>query len=91
MARREAVEEAGLVLGRLLPITRYLPSPGGSDELVHLYLGSCDSEGAGGIHGLPDEGEDIRVHVWTWTRRWRGSRTVASATPRPSSPCSGWR
>ena len=24
----------------------------------------CDSEGAGGVHGLAEEGEDIRVHVW---------------------------
>lgn len=64
VARREAVEEAGLALGQLMPITNYLPSPGGSDEFVHLFLGSCDSEGAGGIHGLVDEGEDIRVHVW---------------------------
>lgn len=64
VARREAVEEAGLQLGQLMPITRYLPSPGGSDELVHLYLGNCDSGEAGGVFGLVDEGEDIRVHVW---------------------------
>lgn len=63
VARREAVEEAGLVLGELWPISRYFPSPGGSDELVHLYVGRCNSEGAGGIHGLAEEGEDIRVHV----------------------------
>lgn len=63
VARREAEEEAGLTLGALWPITRYFPSPGGSDEFVHLYLGRCDSEGAGGIHGLEEEGEDIRVHV----------------------------
>lgn len=63
VARREAIEEAGLELGALRPINRYFPSPGGSDELVYLYLGRCDSEGAGGVHGLADEGEDIRVHV----------------------------
>ncbi|GGK10601.1 NUDIX domain-containing protein [Pseudomonas matsuisoli] len=63
VARREAVEEAGLTLGALWPITNYFPSPGGSDEFVYLYLGQCDSEGAGGVHGLEEEGEDIRVHV----------------------------
>ena len=63
VARREAVEEAGLALGALWPITRYFPSPGGSDELVHLFVGQCSSEGAGGVHGLEEEGEDIRVHV----------------------------
>ncbi|MBM7061203.1 NUDIX domain-containing protein [Pseudomonas sp. UL073] len=64
VAHREAQEEADLELTSLWPITRYFPSPGGSDEQVHLYLARCDSQGAGGIHGLAEEGEDIRVHVW---------------------------
>ncbi len=63
IARREAVEEAGLNLGALWPITNYFPSPGGSNERVHLYIGRCDSSVAGGVHGLAEEGEDIRVHV----------------------------
>ncbi len=65
VARREAMEEAGLELGALWPVCRYFPSPGGSDEYVHMYLGRCDSEGAEGIFGLAEEGEDIRVHVWS--------------------------
>ncbi|MDH1264175.1 NUDIX domain-containing protein [Pseudomonas sp. GD03944] len=64
VAHREAMEEAGLVFRALWPITRYFPSPGGSDEQVYLYVGRCSSAGAGGVHGLPEEGEDIRVHVW---------------------------
>ncbi|ERI54230.1 NUDIX domain-containing protein [Pseudomonas sp. NPDC077186] len=64
VARREAVEEANLQLTALWPITQYYPSPGGSDERVHLFVGRCSSEGAGGVHGLAEEGEDIRVHVW---------------------------
>lgn len=63
VARREAIEEADVTLQSLWPITRYFPSPGGSDEWVHLYLGRCDSSQAGGVHGLAEEGEDIRVHV----------------------------
>ncbi|WP_308725256.1 NUDIX domain-containing protein [Metapseudomonas otitidis] len=63
VARREAVEEADLKLTSLWPITAYYPSPGGSDEFVHLYVGRCTAEGAGGVHGLAEEGEDIRVHV----------------------------
>ncbi|WP_137887082.1 ADP-ribose diphosphatase [Pseudomonas sp. 2FE] len=63
VARREAVEEADLTLGALWPISQYYPSPGGSDERVHLFVGRCDSAGAGGVHGLAEEGEDIRVHV----------------------------
>ncbi|MCD5994977.1 NUDIX domain-containing protein [Pseudomonas sp. CDFA 602] len=66
VAHREAEEEAGLVFGALWPITKYFPSPGGSDEYVHLFLGKCDSEGAGGLHGLESEGEDIRVTVWSF-------------------------
>lgn len=63
VALREAVEEANLALTSLWPITQYFPSPGGSDERVYLYLGRCNSLGAGGVHGLAEEGEDIRVHV----------------------------
>lgn len=66
VAHREAVEEAGLTFSALWPMTRYFPSPGGSDELVHLYLGRCSSSGAGGLHGLEEEGEDIRVRVWAF-------------------------
>lgn len=64
VAHREAEEEADLQLTALRPITQYYPSPGGSDERVHLYVGRCSSEGVGGVHGLAEEGEDIRVHVW---------------------------
>ncbi|OEC34315.1 ADP-ribose pyrophosphatase [Pseudomonas sp. 21C1] len=64
VAHREAREEADLELTSLWPITQYFPSPGGSDEHVYLYLGRCSSLGAGGVHGLAEEGEDIRVHVW---------------------------
>lgn len=63
VARREAEEEAGLTLGEVEPVLSYLVSPGGSDEFVHLYCGRVDAAGAGGIHGLDEENEDIRVHV----------------------------
>ena len=65
VARREAVEEAGLQLGALWPVCRYFPSPGGSNAQVHLFIGRCDSNGAEGVFGLADEGEDIKVHVWS--------------------------
>lgn len=63
VAHREAQEEAGLTLLKLIPIIRYFPSPGGSDEYVHLYCALVDSRGVDGVHGLPEEGEDIRVSV----------------------------
>ena len=62
-ARREAYEETGLRLTRLEPISRYLTSPGAGPEEVHVFLGECDLAGAGGLHGLADEDEDILARV----------------------------
>ena len=61
VVRREAVEEAGCEVLDLHFIGRYLTTPGGSSESIHLYCGRFDSRGAGGIHGLDHEHEDIRV------------------------------
>lgn len=64
VARREAQEEAGLaVIGETVPIHRFMTSPGGSTETVDLFCGRIDASAAGGIHGLADESEDIRVVV----------------------------
>ena len=61
VARREALEEAGLELQQLHHIQNYLVSPGGTTERVSLFVGRADSTTAGGIFGLPEEAEDIRV------------------------------
>lgn len=63
VAYREAREEADCDITELVPICRYLVSPGSSSEWVHLFCGRIDSRGIGGIHGLDDEHEDIRVEV----------------------------
>lgn len=63
VARREAHEEAGAVLGEIVPITRYLVSPGGANEYISLFCAQVDSAGMGGVFGLVSEGEDIKVHV----------------------------
>ena len=63
VARRECEEEAGAAIGELIPICHYLVSPGGASESVQLYCGRVDSRGLGGLHGLADENEDIRVWV----------------------------
>ena len=63
VCRREAREEAGCAITALIPIARYLSSPGALSEVVNLYCGRTDSRGLGGVHGLEEEGEDIRVHV----------------------------
>jgi len=63
VALRELIEEANIKPFSLEYICNYLSSPGGSDEKLHLYCGVCDLSNAGGIFGLPEEGEDIRVHT----------------------------
>jgi len=67
VARREALEEAGLTVSALWPICRYVGSPGGASETVRLFLGRVDSGSAGGIHGLNAEDEDIRVRAMPWS------------------------
>ncbi|TBW55888.1 ADP-ribose diphosphatase [Marinobacter halodurans] len=63
VANREAEEEAGLTFRRLEKICHYLVSPGGTTEMVSLFCGHVDASGAGGLHGIEAEHEDIRAHV----------------------------
>ena len=63
VARREALEEAGIEELSLEPICRYLSSPGGTDEVLTLFCGITDLRGRGGCFGLAHEHEDIRLHV----------------------------
>lgn len=63
-ARREAVEEAGLELGELVPVHHHYPSPGGKTEFIYTYVALGDLPDAEArIGGLPGEGEDIRSHI----------------------------
>lgn len=63
VVRREAVEEAGCQIQDLEPIGTFFMTPGGSSETVAMFCGKVDSEGVGGIHGLAEEDEDIKVTV----------------------------
>jgi ADP-ribose pyrophosphatase len=66
VAVRETHEETGLaVIGEPIPIQHYLSSAGNSDEGIFLFCGRVDSTAAAGVHGLPEEHEDIRVVVKT--------------------------
>ena len=62
-ARREAVEEAGCIIQRIVTAQAFLPTPGGSSERVVAFCGEADLDQAGGIHGAVDEDENIRVEV----------------------------
>ncbi len=63
VARREAIEEAGCRIGRLERAHAFLPSPGGSSERVVVFCAEADLSAAGGVHGLAEENEDIRVEI----------------------------
>ena len=82
VARREAVEEAGLELLDLVPACTYFASPGGSTETCQVFIGRVDAASAGGLFGRTDEGEDIRVHVvpLATALEWLGDGRIHAAT-----------
>jgi ADP-ribose pyrophosphatase len=63
VVRREALEEAGCEVEDLEAVGTFILSPGGSSETMVLFCGRVDSRGAGGVHGLDHEDEDIRALV----------------------------
>jgi ADP-ribose pyrophosphatase len=81
VVQREAQEEAATVIQDLMPIYHYLTSPGGTSETCALFCGRVDAAGAGGIHGLPGENEDIRVMVvpFAETLAWLDSGKLNNA------------
>lgn len=62
-ARREAFEEAGCRIGRMVPIGCCRTSIGFSDERVELFCGEVDSSGLPELAGVRDEGEITRVVI----------------------------
>lgn len=72
VAIREAKEETDLTLcnNDLVPIMQYLSSPGGMSERIHLYLAHLDSDKvkSGSVYGLPEENEDILLHLVSRTQ-----------------------
>lgn len=66
-ARREALEEAGLTLGRLEEIAEVYASPGNATEFFYIYLGFADlPDDITGDGGLETEHEDIRSHLYSF-------------------------
>jgi len=60
-AKREIQEEAGIAVEQLEYVCQFYPSPGGSDEILHLYAAEVDSQKLPEFSGLAEEGEDIRL------------------------------
>jgi ADP-ribose pyrophosphatase len=68
-ARREAVEEAGLVLGALEKVAAYYPTPGAVTEFLYSYVALCDlPDGIAGVFGAAEEAEDIQGHLVAFDR-----------------------
>ncbi len=61
VVRREMIEEAGCEITDIVKLMDVYMTPGGSSERIALFCGRVDTAGVGGIHGLADEGEDIRA------------------------------
>lgn len=60
-ARREALEEAGIALGRMVRLPGYYTTPGMASEHLSAFIAEADLSGVGsGVFGAEDEQEDIR-------------------------------
>lgn len=62
-AHREAIEEAGHAITRLIPILDYWVSPGTSNEKTRLFCGLVKTNTDGTYYGVREEGEDIKIHI----------------------------
>jgi len=62
-AKRELLEESGLVCDKLTSLGSVLTNPGMCDERLHFYLAKIDSRNCKGVYGCENEGENIRVRV----------------------------
>ena len=68
-ARREAAEEAGLVLGALEKVAEYYPTPGAVTEYLYSYVAMADlPDGVAGVFGAAEEAEDIKGHLLSFDR-----------------------
>lgn len=65
VAKRETLEETGLIPQALMPMQSYLSSCGGTSERIYLFLAQVDSTKTQSICGVEYENEDIKVHVFT--------------------------
>jgi ADP-ribose pyrophosphatase len=80
---REAQEEAGCEIANLIPVHHYYSTPGSSNEQIQIYFARTETAGLGGIHGIDEEGEDIRVHVVSSETafNWLDQGRIDSALP----------
>lgn len=61
--RRESIEESGCEIQDLEHLFSFYPSAGACDEIFHLYVAQAELPEQGGVFGMPDEGENIQLHI----------------------------
>lgn len=66
--RRESVEESGCQIDELTHLFSFYPSAGACSELFHLYAAQTDLPEHGGIFGLPEENENIQLHILDYSQ-----------------------
>lgn len=64
--RRESLEESGCEITELEHLFSFYPSAGACSEFFHLYAAEVDLPNEGGIFGMPDEGENIQLHLFNY-------------------------
>jgi len=64
--RRESLEESGCEITEIEHLFSFYPSAGACSEFFHLYTAEVDLPNEGGIFGMPDEGENIQLHLFNY-------------------------
>lgn len=64
--RRESLEESGCELSDLQHIFSFYPSAGACNEIFYLYTAQAILPEIGGVFGMPDEGENIQLHLFDY-------------------------
>ena len=65
--RRESLEESGCEGQQLQHLFSFYPSAGACSEFFHLYAAEVELPKMGGIFGMPDEGENIQLHLFDYS------------------------
>lgn len=71
-ACREAVEEAGVNISTLEPVTQAYSSSGASSEFLHIFVGITDLSKISGGGGIAGEHEDLRSEILDYDRLMQG-------------------
>ena len=66
--RRECLEESGCEIQEVQHLFSFYPSAGACSELFHLYAAQTTLPEHGGVFGLAEEGENIKLHLFDYAQ-----------------------